>query len=243
MYGGQCYGAFCDSMQKFAVAAHKAGTKLHFFPLFNESHVDRARNVCVDEFLKSGYSHLFFIDADIQFDPREALELADMDRDIVCGFYPKKQIAWKKVVEAVKLGWADKDPELLERFATELVYTPEPGDHGARSIYELTAVFEGGTGFMCIHRNVFDAIAKKNPWLSYHKTGPDSPKMTCFFDAGVTREPYARFVSEDYAFCQLARAAGFSIWLAPWVKLTHHGYYRWIGDIEALSKVALKEAA
>jgi hypothetical protein len=245
MYGGQCYGAYTDAMIKLAVECAGYNIKFRFFPIFNESHIDRARNVCVDEFRKSGFSHLFFIDADIQFNPVDALGLIERDLPIVCGFYPKKQIAWHKVVEAVQLGWADDDPNVLERFATELVFTPaqNAAANATRSIYDLTEIHEGGTGFMCIKREVFEKIAPQIPWSAYHKTGPQSEKMTAFFDARVTSEPYSRFLSEDYAFCALARTAGYKIWLAPWIKLTHHGYYRWIGDIEALSKVAMKEVA
>jgi hypothetical protein len=245
MYGGQCYGAYTNSVIKLATLCAGRGTPFRFFPIFNESHIDRARNVCVDAFLHSDFTHLFFIDADIEFDAREALELIEADKDIACGFYPKKQIAWHKVVEAVRLGWADKDPNVLERFATELVFTPAQNAeaNAARSIYDLAEIHEGGTGFMVIKRQVFEKLAEQISWMSYHKTGPQSEKMIAYFDAHVTGEPFARFLSEDYAFCALARGAGYKIWLAPWIKLTHHGYYRWIGDIEALSKVAMREAA
>ena len=30
-------------------------------------------------------------------------------------------------------------------------------------------------------------------------------------------------LSDDYAFCQRVRDAGFRIWLAPWVRTTHSG--------------------
>jgi hypothetical protein len=47
-----------------------------------------------------------------------------------------------------------------------------------------------------------------------------------------------RLLSDDYAFCQRARAAGFSIWLAPWVKTTHTGpvtFGATLTDLAALS--------
>ena len=47
-----------------------------------------------------------FIDADIGFDPRDALallalQISDPEKyDVVCGPYPKKTIAWEKVAKA-----------------------------------------------------------------------------------------------------------------------------------------------
>ncbi len=45
-------------------------------------------------------------------------------------------------------------------------------------------------------------------------------------------------LSEDFAFCQRARNAGFSIWLAPWVATTHTGpvtFGATLSDLAALS--------
>jgi hypothetical protein len=242
MYGGQCYGAFADSVIRLAVECNKRSINFHFFPLFNESHIDRARNVCVEHFLRSTCDDLLFIDADISFSAIDAIDLIEQKPDVVCGFYPKKEIDWKRVIQAIKLGWGDKHPEVLERFATQLVYTPAldgPTDD-TRSIYELVEVHEGGTGFMRIRRGVFEKIDRLHPQLRYPT---EMGSATCFFDARLDNIPHKRFLSEDYAFCALARAADYKIWLAPWIKLTHHGYYRWIGDIEALAKVTMKEAA
>jgi hypothetical protein len=243
MYGGQCHGGYTDSVIKLAVECHKRAIEFHFFSVFNQSHIDTARNVCVDEFLRSGFTHLLFIDSDIQFQVPQALDLLSADRDIVCGFYPKKRIDWKRIVEAVKLGYGDKDPELLEQFVGDMVFTPalKPESSVPRSIYDLTELHEGGTGFMLIKRRVFDHIAAVHPELRY--TDDKQNQLILFFDAQLTDEPYRRHLTEDYSFCALARAAGFTIWLAPWIKLVHHGYYRWVGNIEALAKVAMKEAA
>src|SRR5258708_25526393 len=121
MYGGQCFGGYTDSMMKLAVATVQRGIRLHFCAISNESHIDRARIVCADEFLRSGMTHMMFIDGDIQFRAQDVLELLDLadpasDRDILCGFYPKKAINWKLIAQAVKNGLADEDPNILEQF-------------------------------------------------------------------------------------------------------------------------------
>lgn len=249
MYGGQCFGAYTDSMMKLVAETVRRGIQFRFFPIFNESHVDRARFLCADEFLRSDFSHMLFIDADIQFKAEDALQmlkLAEPDKDVICGFYPKKVINWKAVVAAVRAGYADEDPEALEHFVADMVYTPSmvPEDNTMRSIYDLTPLHEGGTGFMMIQRHVFERVREANPHLIMLKW-PDKPQtLTVFFDAKIDPDAiYKRFLSEDYDFCRLVRNAGMKVWLAPWINLTHHGYWRWIGNIEALAAIQNAKAA
>ena len=110
MYGGQCTGLYTKSTNDLSMlcSSHKIPMKYYF--LFNESLVQRARNYIVDEFLRSDCTHLLFIDADIGFDPRDALallalQISDPEKyDIICGPYPKKTIAWEKIKQAVDKG-------------------------------------------------------------------------------------------------------------------------------------------
>ena len=95
MYGGQCHGMFTKACVDLGMLATKYGGDIKFFYLFNESLITRARNYLVDEFLRSGYTHLMFIDSDVSFNPNDVLSLAaisdpESDMDIVCGAYPKK---------------------------------------------------------------------------------------------------------------------------------------------------------
>src|SRR3546814_1326311 len=49
-------------------------------------------------------------------------------------------------------------------------------------------------------------------------------------------EPDSRLqLSEDYAFCHRARAAGFRIWLAPWVRTSHSGPATFAGSLADLA--------
>ena len=66
MYGGQCCGMYTKSSCDLATIATQYGMDVRFFYLFNESLITRARNYLVDEFLRSDYTHLMFIDSDTQ---------------------------------------------------------------------------------------------------------------------------------------------------------------------------------
>ena len=72
----------------------------HGFPmqtrfLDGDSLIPRARNRLVAEFMAdSRWTHLFWIDADIGFEPEAALRLLLAGRDVVAGAYPLKRDGW-----------------------------------------------------------------------------------------------------------------------------------------------------
>lgn len=252
MYGGQCAGLFCKSANDLSMAAARYGIDIRFYYLFNESLITRARNYCVDEFLRSGYTHLLFIDSDIGFDFRDALTLLHLTDskkgyDIVTGPYPKKTIAWEKVKSAVDQGYGAKNPFELENFIGDYVFNAEDGVREFR-VDEPVKVQEAGTGFMCIDKSVFEKYAKEFPHLSYK---PDHAR-TEHFDG--TREIHAyfdciidpdsrRYLSEDYMFCYNARKIGMNVYMCPWMQLKHVGSYTFGGSIAAMAAISASPTA
>jgi hypothetical protein len=194
MYGGQCAGMYTKSSVDLAAIGQQWGMDIRFFYLFNESLITRARNYCVDEFLRSDCTHLMFIDSDIGFDPNDILTLAalqspnaeDDDYDVICGPYPKKCISWEKIKDAVDKGFGDDNPENLQRYVGDYVFNPA-GNQTEIRLDEPVEVLEGGTGFMMIRRNTLEKFAEAYPHLSYK---PDHVR-TAHFDG--TREIIAYF--------------------------------------------------
>ena len=171
MYGGMCGGQYTKSSVDLAMAATRYGLDIRFHYIFNESLITRARNYLVDEFLRSHYTHMMFIDADIGFDPNDVLALAAMssdesEYDIICGPYPKKTIAWEKIKAAVDKGFADQDPEVLNNFVGDYVFNPVEGVTEMR-LDTPQQVLEGGTGFMMIHRRTFERYQAAYPEFMY----------------------------------------------------------------------------
>ena len=194
MYGGQCAGMYTKSSVDLAAIGQQWGMDIRFFYLFNESLITRARNYCVDEFMRSDCTHLMFIDSDIGFDPNDVLTLAalqsdnpeDDDYDVICGPYPKKCISWEKVKSAVDKGYGDENPEKLQRYVGDYVFNPA-GDSPVIKLDEPVEVLEAGTGFMMIRKNTFEKFAEAYPNLSYK---PDHVR-TAHFDG--SREIMAYF--------------------------------------------------
>lgn len=197
MYGGQCAGIFCKSTNDLSALFRGNGIELRFYYLFNESLITRARNYCVDEFMRSDCTHLMFIDSDIGFDSRDVLSMLALSDghpdindgkpfDVLCGPYPKKCISWEKIKQAVDMGVADDDPEVLNNFVGDYVFNPASGKNTIK-LDEPQEVLEGGTGFMLIRRNTFEKFNEKYPQLMYR---PDHVR-TAEFDG--SREIMAYF--------------------------------------------------
>jgi hypothetical protein len=252
MYGGMCTGQYCKSSADLAILASKYGMDVRFFYLYNESLITRARNYLVDEFLRSDCTHLMFIDADIGFDPDDVIALSVIaetgnDKEVVCGPYPKKCISWEKIKKAVDRGFADKDPQQLERYVGDYVFNPTDGQESI-ALNEPVEVLEGGTGFMMIQRGVFEKYRKAYPHLSYkpdhvrteHFDG--SREIHAYFDCVIDPKT-KRYLSEDYMFCQYARDAGMKVWLCPWMKLEHQGTYVFGGSLVDLANLGVTATA
>ena len=196
MYGGMCSGMFTKSIADLSIMATSYGVEIKYFFLFNESLIPRARNYLADEFMRNtDYTHLMFIDGDIGFDCSDVLSLAalsdpDGDKDIVCGPYPKKAIAWEKIKRAVDKGVADVNPNELERFVGDYVFNPVGGVTEIK-LDEPVEVMESGTGFMMIQRSALEKYQAEYPEFMYK---PDhirtasfdgSRKIMAFFDCVI----------------------------------------------------------
>ena len=253
MYGGMCAGMFAKSTADLSALCTNYGIPLQFYYLFNESLITRARNYCVDEFMRSEAQHLMFIDSDIGFNPQDVLALMALQAQdpekyaIIGGPYPKKCISWEKIKLAVDKGIADQDPNVLERFVGDYVFNPKNGS-GSIPINEPVEVLEIGTGFMMVHKSALQKFADVYPQYLYR---PDhvrtehfdgTRKIMMYFQAEVDPKS-ERYLSEDYWFCQKAQEAGIRTWFCPWMKMQHVGSYIFGGSLADLAQIGASATA
>lgn len=244
MYGGNCHGLYLKSCLDLQGLCSKYGIESKFSFLFNESLITRARNYLVDEFLRSGYTHLLFIDSDIHFDPEDIFALIALDKDIIGAPYPKKSINWTNILRAAQknINNTNFNPGDLEGLVGEYVFNPVPGTKQFKTSEPLE-VMEIGTGYMLIKRHVFDKFRDEYPHLKYkpdhlgQKHFDGSRYIHAFFDTVI--DPNSeRYLSEDYMFCQYWRAIGGQIWLCPWMKTQHIGTYAFTGDMNLIANLS-----
>lgn len=253
MYGGQCAGLYTKSIADLSALCAKYGLQLQLYYLFNESLITRARNYCCDEFLRSGATHLLFLDSDIGFNPHDVIAMLTLmlqnpsKYDIMGAPYPKKCISWEKILQAVNKGVADENPNELDNFVGDYVFNPKGGSQTI-PLGEPAEVMELGTGFMMIQREVFKKYDDKFPELKYkpdhirteHFDG--TREIMAYFDCIIDPKS-KRYLSEDYMFCYNAEKAGIRTWLCPWMKTTHVGSYMFGGSLSHLATVGASATA
>jgi hypothetical protein len=111
-YGGMMHLGYVTGLIGFVRDAQKQNLDVTYWLQGGESHINRARNYAVAEFLKSKASHLLFIDADIAWKTEDIGKVISAahnnDLDVVAGAYPIKEINWEKAGEALMRGMDPK---------------------------------------------------------------------------------------------------------------------------------------
>lgn len=144
----------------------------------NGAFIDLARNLFVKWFLDdkdaAGYTHLFFIDSDLKFEPRAFIGLARSGLPICAGAYRKRQ---------------EK-----EEYPVHLAPHPEVGGLWVEDGWVMAN--RVATGFLCISREVLQEMAADAPKLNME--GQDGPVPRLFYTFVNDKD---QFTGEDYAFC------------------------------------------
>lgn len=140
MYGGLCHEAHFRSCLQLKEDLTRTGLDHDWLTGRNESLVHRARNEMTASFLGTDWSHMMWLDADIEFQSEDVAKLWNLDVDIAVGLYCMKRgdlplSAWKDG-RMVVIGDGPQPP---------------------------FAVDYAGTGFMLIRRTVIETLALSAP--------------------------------------------------------------------------------
>jgi hypothetical protein len=201
-YGGMLTEQNFMSFVKWSNTCRQLGIDWTVETMTNESLISRARNTLTAKFLATeGSTHLFFVDADIGWEPWHLLVLLDARKDVIGGLYPMKSLPVKWCVNGIPGAAEDPNSNLLE-------------------------VTKTGTGFLLIKRDVFDKM-NAHPAVKPFTNDIGLPAelnvhMKTYFDTAV-RE--GRYYSEDWTFCENWRDLGGQIWVDKRVLLRHVGTY------------------
>jgi hypothetical protein len=200
-YGGMLTESTFMSFIKWANTARQLGIDWTLETMVNESLISRARNTLTAKFLDMPEAtHLFFVDADIGWEPWHLLVLLNRDVDVIGGLYPMKTMPIKWVVNGFE--GAEEGPDGLQE------------------------VSKAGTGFLLMKKHVFEKM-NSHPAVKQYKNdiGLD-PKydqyLKTYFDTAVRQN---RYYSEDWTFCENWRDLGGRIWVDKRVLLRHSGSY------------------
>jgi hypothetical protein len=236
-YGGQMFRGYTQSILNLQRLCDSNGIKLDILTIGNESLITRARNFYVSLTLaKKEYTHLFFVDSDISFNPLNVVRMLTSDKDIVAGCYPKKGINWEKVSNIIKEGNTDK--EFYEAasydYAVNIITENDQGVQKIPIQNGFMKVAYAATGFMMIKRNVLESMAREYSNLKYvndvggYDVQGNKDYFYALFDCII--DPVSRrYLSEDYAFCKRWLGMGGEIWVDLSCNLSHTGSYDFKG--------------
>lgn len=244
-YGGQIGEPYFRSMMRLVILCNKYDIKYTISTLANESLITRGRNTLVSFFMENkDATHLFFIDADIEFQPEDLLRQVAYDKPIVVGAYPKKAINWDSIINAARNPELDENAQTIEGHSSNYVVNFDfvKDENGNRTpqvqiVDNLVKLKDAGTGFMCIKKEVIQQMMDAHPELKYvNDINVDSkfePYMYALFDTMIDPES-RRYLSEDYMFCRLWQQMGGDVYLDPRTALNHVGHYTFRGNIRKL---------
>ena len=243
-YGGQIGEPYFRSMMRLAIMCNKFDIQFTVSTLANESLITRGRNTLVSFFMEHPEAtHLFFIDADIEFDPNDLLRMVAYDKPITVGAYPKKAINWQSIMDASRRN-QDETVQTIEGHSSKYVVNFDflKDDNGKplpqiQIRDNLVKLKDAGTGFMCIKKEVIQQMFDAHPELKYANDINVDKKfekhMYALFDTMIDPES-RRYLSEDYTFCRLWQNMGGEVYLDPRTALNHVGHYTFRGNIRKL---------
>lgn len=243
-YGGQIGEPYFRSMMRLAILCNKYEIPYTVSTLANESLITRGRNTLVSFFMENpNATHLFFIDADIEFNPEDLLRMVAYDKPIIVGAYPKKAINWNSIITASRNN-PEETAATIEGHSSNYVVNfdflkdadgnPTPQ---VQIVDNLVRLKDAGTGFMCIKKEVIRQLMDLHPEMKYvndiNVDAKFEPFMYALFDTMIDPES-RRYLSEDYMFCRLWQQAGGEVYLDPRTALNHVGHYTFRGNIRKL---------
>ncbi len=204
--GGNVKSAYMESV----LGAFGSGGYNVFIKRASDSHPNRGMNKITADFLESDCDEMLVIDGDIVFGRKQLDFLFEHDLPLIYGAYPKRQ----------------KDLALC--LCTLDGFEPDP-------TAKLIEVRRAGRGFMRVHRSVFESMKVSKESISYggifarFYENHGRPEWN-FWHSDIVRGTLSQlengspeWLSEDWMFCERARALGYKIMVDQRIQLGHVG--------------------
>ena len=230
-YGCKMNAAFAACLLQLQGECMRAGISMACQLLGNESLVQRARNILVEQFYQSNAKFLLFLDADLAFSPKMILDrLLPFARthpnDIVTGIYPKKSYNW------TQLKADSKEPvqSQVVDFNINIVKKDAVVENG------FVEVLDSATGCMLIPRTVVEKLREhyREELVCVNDINPGKhpvKEYVAIFDCMIDPDS-RRYLSEDYALCRRMQQMGTGkIYADIASSMCHIGTHTYSGDI------------
>lgn len=218
LIGTPCFGSICHTL--YTSSLLKTSKKYPNIDVYfvNNQIVTRGRNMILKYFFQNKqYTHLMFIDSDIDWNPEDIEKLVNHKKHVIGGFYPCKDYIWERLANISMF-----KPPMLNRYIANY----EKFDRDENGLVSIRHI---GTGFLLMSRECLESLCERNSKLKY--TDDNGEVTYALFDTGIVDNEY---LTEDYMFCHLWKKTGGKIYGDPTIKLGHSGVHRFQGDIECI---------
>lgn len=197
------------SLNKTLTALQKAGAKCSIQTEVGSSLVHHARSLLTHEFLKSEHNRLFWVDADIEWEPRAFLRMMALSQnhDCITAAYPLKR----------------------DRKAFHVTVNNNEGGEVTSDEDGCIPISGTGLGFTLLTREVVEAVSVKAPVVEF----PERGELPYVFRTGIHN---GKALGEDMAFFMDVADAGYQVWLDPTIELGHVGTKVYRGKLEDILK-------
>jgi len=229
-YNHTCHTSYMMSLFQLILTLKEHNVDASFFPITFESLISRARNAAVAHFMSNEqYTHLLFIDSDIEFKPEDVFKLIQANKPVVSAGYPQKWLHTGKMEHVFSEKPVPDTPlELCTVHSTHLF----PYD---QDIKECMTAKYCTTGFLLIQRNVIEKMMEAYPERQYVNDidGYMSANSQYFYDLFTVEvnQHTKKYESEDYGFSRLWTQLGGEIHIVTNISLKHYGWYGFSGNL------------
>ena len=205
-YGGNLTTHYFHSTLDFVTQAVKKDITVSVDTCNHFSLISLGRNLMQADALERDktWTHILWIDGDIGYHWSNPFTLLKHDKPIIGGFYPKKEF-----------------PINMASYSDSTMGETE-------TLFETDYV---ATGFMLIKREVVEKMNEFYRGRQFHYGDAKGPYYDLYSpyidDSGL-------YLSEDYAFCRLARRCGFKSYMCKEFMLQHHGSATYSAEMEDL---------
>ena len=196
-YDGKVDTDYAMSLADSCMLAASLGVPVTAAVMGNGAFIDIARNTFVRMFLETDCTHLFFIDADLKWEPRAFIGLLASGMPGVAGMYRRRQEPEEYPVKYVESDGGGIQPVKGGWVPCERV----------------------PTGFLCIERSIIEEMAEDATRWKLHNQ-PDTPAL---FYTQITDD--GRYMGEDFSWCDdYVDRYGEYIHVWPDFDFVHGGY-------------------
>ena len=224
---------YVQSMLKFQQACIMQNIVVSF-TLLKSSLVQQGRNLCVADFIshKDNYTHLLFIDSDIDFQHKTIFTMLEKDKDIIACPYPMKFLDWDKMFRKLQKHGAKDSNHMSKLGFTFPIKMKDPKKFNVEE--GLVEVTHAPTGCMLIKREVIEKMIKAHPELEIYQptfiNGKETKKPNMYNLFECLHDPKTkRYYGEDFGFCQRWLEMGGKTYLYVLDYITHVGDHQYCG--------------